>query len=401
MRANTYASDNYVSQSSPLPRSSLGPRIIAAHYRHGGSLPARAVYGVLSYHQRIIRRMECARRAVNFYELAIDRVDGKWAGRGEAGSRFRSPQHPYADDLDLFIPGGLFEALSSARTRAGENTLASWLLRPAPMDASQARHQSIAELHGKIDLREDLFVLGEDFSAGVNPDALAAWAVRPLVCTSGLQRWIVAAMGALGLTLLGFLIVSEFLGLWQRIAMMLLILVNLGVMYGFRHIVEQVTGGLEQPAQDLALFSSVLARIEREQFTSPLLTRLRSDLSTKGDPASRRIARLNRLVELIDSRDNFSCVCSSLLFYGVLNWFLPRKHGARVPARSSRAGLRRPGRSKRWHRSRATPSNIRAIRFPNSWNPVRYSTLKRWRIRCSPPACPMMSASIRPSRCYL
>jgi predicted ATPase len=259
----------------------------------------------MSYHQRIMRRMECAGRAVTFYERALERLDGNWAGHGDAGDRFRNPKHPYVDDLDLFVTGGLFELLSSARTRAGENTLAAWLMRPAAIDTLRARHQAIEELRDKIDLREDLFVLGGDVAAGVNPEALVEWAGRPLVAVSPAQRTMLALLGSLGLVLLGFLIGSEFMGLWQRIAMMSVVLVNLGVMFAYRKIVAEVTGALEHPAEDLALFSSVLERIERERFDSPLLGRLRGELNTDGDPASHRIARLNRLVELIDSRDNF------------------------------------------------------------------------------------------------
>ena len=266
--------------------------------------PVAVFLALLSHHQRVMRRMECARRAVNFYERALDRLDGKWAGRGETGERFRNPQHPYADDLDLFVRAGVFELLSSARTRAGENTLASWLMKPAGIETLRARHQAIEELRGKIDLREDLFVLGEDVAAGVNPEALVQWAGKPLVCASRTQRMILAALGAIGLALLGCLIASEFEGLWQRIAMMALVLVNGSVMFGYRMIVAQVTAALEHPAQDLALFSAVLARIEKERFESALLTRLRGELNTEGHPASQRIARLNRLVELIDSRDN-------------------------------------------------------------------------------------------------
>lgn len=260
--------------------------------------------GAIAYHQRLMRRMECARRAVNFYERAVDRLDGKWAGHGESGARFRNPQHPYADDLDLFVPGGVFEMLSSARTRAGENTLASWLMRPAPLEIL-SRHQAIGELRDKIDLREDLFVLGEDFTAGVNPEALVAWAGQPLVCVSRVQGTAMKFLGSAGIVALGFLIGSEFKGMWQEIAMLLVVLVNLGIMYRYRRIVGQVTAALEHPAQDLVLFSSVLARIEQEQFASPLLKHLREELDTEGDPASHRIARLNRIVELIDSRDNF------------------------------------------------------------------------------------------------
>jgi len=259
----------------------------------------------LGYHQRIMRRMECARRAVSFYERAIDRLDGKWAGHGESGARFRSSQHPYADDLDLFVPGGVFELLSSARTRAGENTLASWLMQPATIETLLSRHQAIEELRNQIDLREDLFVLGEDAAAGVNPDALTVWSRQPLVCVSRAQRALLEALAAAGIVSLGFLLASEFLGFWQRIAMLVLVLVNLGVMFRYRRIVERIIGALEHPAQDLALLSRVLERIEREQFESPLLKRLREELETGGDPASHRIARLNRVVELIDSRDNF------------------------------------------------------------------------------------------------
>jgi DNA mismatch repair ATPase MutS len=48
----------------------------------------------------------------------------------------------------------------------------------------------------------------------------------------------------------------------------------------------------------------ILARLEREQFESPMLRKLRSDLDVAGLPASRRIARLKRWIELLDSGDH-------------------------------------------------------------------------------------------------
>lgn len=267
--------------------------------------PLALFIAILAYHQRILRRMECARRAVSFYEIALDRLDGKWAGRNDAGERFRSPHHPYSDDLDLFVTGGLFQLLSSARTRAGENTLASWLLHPGVPDTLRARHLAIDELRKKIDLREDLFVLGQDCRAGVNPDALVAWATRPLEHISGSERILAAVLGSIGLVFLILLIASEFMGLWQRIAMLAVVLFNLAMMLRYRRLVERVSGSLEHPAQDLALLASVISRLEREPFQSPLLVRLSKELRSGSQPASTRITHLNRLVEFIDSRDNF------------------------------------------------------------------------------------------------
>jgi DNA mismatch repair ATPase MutS len=61
---------------------------------------------------------------------------------------------------------------------------------------------------------------------------------------------------------------------------------------------------VEEAAHELGLLSEVLVRMEREQFRCPLLAGLRASLDVEGDPPSRRLARLKRLVEYLDSRDN-------------------------------------------------------------------------------------------------
>src|SRR6202167_5600320 len=125
-------------------------------------LPAALFMGLIVAHERALRARRAALRAVAHYERALARMDGQWAGHGETGERFLDGAHPYAADLDLFGPGSLFELLSSARTRMGEETLADWLLESAEPAALQARHEAIAELRPMLDLREDLAVLGED-----------------------------------------------------------------------------------------------------------------------------------------------------------------------------------------------------------------------------------------------
>ena len=61
---------------------------------------------------------------------------------------------------------------------------------------------------------------------------------------------------------------------------------------------------MEEAAHELGLLSEVLVRMEREQFHSPLLAGLRASLDADGEPPSRQLARLKRLVENLDSRDN-------------------------------------------------------------------------------------------------
>jgi hypothetical protein len=142
-------------------------------------IPGLAFVAVAIRHAFVLNARDRAARAVTFYERGLSRLDDTWPGSGETGERFRSEHHPYADDLDLFGRGSLFELLSSPRTAAGEAALAGWLLAPADPRVVRERQQAIQELAPKLDLREGLFVFGPDvplsiprpFASGRCPNA--------------------------------------------------------------------------------------------------------------------------------------------------------------------------------------------------------------------------------------
>src|SRR5262249_59703953 len=90
-------------------------------------LPAAVFLALVVVHARVIAARTRAEHARDWYAHALARIDGSWPGRGEGGERFLDPAHPYARDLDLFGRGSLFQLLSTARTHAGETTLAGWL----------------------------------------------------------------------------------------------------------------------------------------------------------------------------------------------------------------------------------------------------------------------------------
>ena len=142
-------------------------------------VPAVLFVTVTAYHSRVLRARDLAQRAVSFYRNGLARIAERWPGTGQTGERFDHPHHVYASDLDLFGRGSLFELLSTARTRMGEEALAQWLLSPAPLEEIRQRHPAVAELRPKLDLAEDLAVLGEDARVGVHPEALTLWAEAP------------------------------------------------------------------------------------------------------------------------------------------------------------------------------------------------------------------------------
>ena len=76
---------------------------------------------------------------MEFYAKGLARMEDRWAGTGVEGLGFLELDHPYAADLDIFGKGSLFERLCTARTRAGEEALASWLLAPATHEVLRER----------------------------------------------------------------------------------------------------------------------------------------------------------------------------------------------------------------------------------------------------------------------
>jgi hypothetical protein len=266
-------------------------------------------------HERVLRVLERRRRAARFFERGLARLDGRWAGTGETGDRYLDPAHPYARDLDLFGKGSLFELISTARTHIGEDTLARWLLTPAAPATVLARQKAVEELWPRVDLREELAILTEEARTGVDPVALAAWGEAPALLAPGFAQagtWALTALGLLGLAAffafdaghLGILRLSEGFSALLRDFFLVSLLVNGTFLYRFRKKTGSVVAAVEEAAHELGLLSETLVRLEHERFHAPLLAALRESLDAAGSPPSRRMSRLSRLIEYLDSRDH-------------------------------------------------------------------------------------------------
>jgi len=251
-------------------------------------------------HDRVIRARRRAERAAALYERGLARLESRWIGGGEPGERFLSGDHLYAADLDVFGRGSLFELLCTARTRAGEDTLAAWLCAPAPPEEVRARQAAVAELAAQLDLREELALLGDEIRAGLAPEVLARWAVEPVPSSQRRLRTASAALAAAALASLGLWLA----GAWNGLPFLGVLAIEAAVGALARRRTVAIARGVEKPCRDLALLGELLARLESERFDSPKLVSLRKTLDTQGVPPSRRVARLRLLVELLDARRN-------------------------------------------------------------------------------------------------
>ncbi len=261
--------------------------------------PLFAIVVLAIIHERVLKGRDRCSRTVAYYEHSLARIDNRWMGTGETGERFQNASHPYSRDLDLFGVGSLFELLSTARTRVGQATLAKWLLAPASPDQVLARQAAVVQLRSRLDLREDLAILAEEVGSLEPAEVLAAWGEGEPLLASRFLRFGSAMLAGLWLASLAVWMVW---GLGYPALVVSAINVSLNLAY--RRRVREAVRAVESAARDLGLLASVLARLEAEQFRAPRLVELRAALQSQGWPPSRWIARLNRLMEYLDSRRN-------------------------------------------------------------------------------------------------
>ncbi len=298
------------------------------------SAPIAAFIAAVIYHAGVRRGWSRAERAAAFYRSGLARIQDRWAGGGQPGERFGDARHVYAADLDLFGKGGLFELLCAARTRMGEETLASWLLAPASVEQIRERQACIAALKDRLDLREDLAVLGEDSRIGVHPRSLLTWAESPNALG---QRWVRWAAVLLPLLFIAAAAAWAVFGMPEPFVAV--VLVEIAVLYALGGRLTDVLDSTESAFEDLRIFAGLLARVEREPFQAPAMQALVRKLSSQEEPAARSMERLSVIAEWAASRENL-----------VVRWFLsvPLLYSVQVALAAERWRRAHGGKVRTW-----------------------------------------------------
>ena len=249
--------------------------------------------------EKRIRQIRFRTRDIDFFERGLARIGDRWSATGESGERFLDPLHPYARDLDVFGAGSLFELLCTARTRAGEQTLAAWLLAAAPVETLEARQKAVRDLEGRVSFRSKLFSLGETVRLGVDPEALTAWGERQPVFDRRVTRVLTRTLSALWIVCLIAWAIGgsgEFAGA--------VTLLNLAWAHRLYQRQDEAAEALGKAADGLGVLSGILALLEEEQFTAPKLLELQAALARDGIRPSAAIRKLERLADYVNSRHN-------------------------------------------------------------------------------------------------
>ena len=248
--------------------------------------------GLAISHHSIIKQKEHLRRAIGYYDRGLERLADRWSGVGVSGQRYENHSHPYSSDLDIFGEGSLFQLLCGSRTRLGEDTLAGWLSAPAELAAVRQRHEAIGELLDKQMFRENLAVLDAEVHDELDQNKLREWVREPAHPFSQRQRTTATILGVLAASSLLYWAMGGLISVFL-VVLVIELLFYARLIQNIRHIAR----GAEDAGSGLAILGQVLELLEREQFTSPNMKRLRALLDVEGHPPSWQINKLRNQIQ--------------------------------------------------------------------------------------------------------
>lgn len=279
----------------------LGKYMETASAVLGVGLVAFAV--LIVWHGRVLARESEARRRALVNGDALLRVTGRFRELAQEGKRFQGLEHPYADDLDVFGPGSLYQRLSVAHTRFGEDALGRYLREPAGPAEIARRQTAVRALAPELDLRQRF----EALSFGVVKDARQAGAARRNVPDpEPLFQWAKRTDGAStdplvtwGARLLPPLTMAALFA-WTRGFSPFFFVGGLAV---HAYLIARASGAtgrafLACSATEGAFrsYGPMLALVEGLSLDAPLLVALKKRLGTSERPPSVAMAELERIL---------------------------------------------------------------------------------------------------------
>jgi energy-coupling factor transporter ATP-binding protein EcfA2 len=251
--------------------------------------------GLVFYNERLSRAHQRARELWRLNDEGLRRLARDWDGLPVPGAA-APPDHPYAEDLDLFGRASLFQLLGPVGTPPGETTLRDWLCAPASPPTVRERQAAVAELAPLVDFRDELALRGRLIGAArPEPEPFLAWAED--------EPWLTRRPGlvwASRLLALGTcaLLLAQLVGLLDQPWWLALALVNVVLSQTAGRDVDRLLAQVTSNTGALQHYAASFELLGQGTWQAPLLRLLQAALAQGAGAAAPRTRELERLVRL-------------------------------------------------------------------------------------------------------
>ena len=272
---------------------------------------------LVRWHARVTLRKQFYQQLIQINEREIAALSGDFSGFG-AGEQYVDPQHDYSFDLDVFGKNSLYQYLNRSANQIGADRLAAYFLHAQPKADILATQEAVRALAPNLSWRQEFLATGQ-----IHADEKGAyrrllqWAEIPVRPTPLALRllWYALSLGTVMLALVSFFYPVAGMGNYlQALAGLNLVL----VLAHFKKIKAELQH-LNAIFKAVASYGYLLQQIEKEDFKSIKIEKIKNGLFTEGQAASQAVLELSRLLDRLESVQNLfaAVIVNSLFLYHI------------------------------------------------------------------------------------
>lgn len=291
---------------------------------------------LIGRHNRYFNQKEYTAALLKINEESLQRVRGEWQAFKDDGKEFGDDSHPYAQDLDIFGQGSLFQYINTAVTSLGRARLSELLTsHPQGIDVIAARQDAVADLAPKLDWRQKFMAEGTLATQMHDPQALFAWAGQ--VERIYRKRAVIGILSVLPVITIALGIVAVVVPEVNYYAFAAALLIQFALLKIYSAQRSKSLEIASKYSENIGAYSKMLDLLEQESFKSAYLQALQNGLKdAAGSTACEQIRRLAKLVDGIANRRNQFYFIFNILFlldfqfvFALEKW--KEQSGARLP----------------------------------------------------------------------
>lgn len=178
----------------------------------------------------------------------------------DAGKEFLDPSHHYCFDLDLFVDGGLFQAINRTVTMEGKQMLSQRML------ATDVSDNEIVLRQNAVALLKDLPLWRQQYTAIGQLEKLSLasfvkhFSTAEKVPFKSWQKWLIYSLIAASVIAVG----GNILGWWSYHVWLILYIVNLFVVGSYGKAVYTIYVKISGGAKIIGRYKDILNHLKRE-----------------------------------------------------------------------------------------------------------------------------------------
>ncbi|HXR82798.1 MAG TPA: hypothetical protein VN722_00665 [Hanamia sp.] len=256
----------------------------------------RLIYADLKNHSKI----EHCNQLIHINENELKSLEGDYYDF-DAGTEHIPKEHPYANDLDIFGRASLFQYINRTTSETGSQKLADFLKSPASIYTISERQKAVKEFSSKILWIQYLQAVGKKNKITFSTkNSLETWMKEPVVFSDFKPwRWMRYALPIIILTIITLYIFKEV----GNTIFYATLFIFAAIAYQINKFVAPIHQELSKAAEELSTLSTAIASIEKENFESNLLQKMKATFM-ENKSSSENILKLKKILDRLDIRYN-------------------------------------------------------------------------------------------------